>query len=229
MFLRKKPEEAAQQSPSENAEQAPRKGYTPGKGTPTPKRKNAQAAHYHPVISDHKKLTKEEKKEKRKAERAKENEQYARMQEAMRTGDERYMPARYSGEVRRYARDYLDARTELGELMVPLAILMILSIFIQPSFPLLAFRLLIVMYAIFFLMIIDAMWATHCARLYAEHHFGRRAIPRPFTMQNFGRCFTIHRWRQPAPQTTRGNYPEGISFAALREAFVNHWFHRNAS
>ena len=43
----------------------------------------------------------------------------------MRTGDERYLPARDKGPVKRYIRDYVDARFSLGEAFMPLSILLI--------------------------------------------------------------------------------------------------------
>jgi hypothetical protein len=46
----------------------------------------------------------------------------ARMREGMRTGDERFLPARDKGPVRRYIRDYVDARLCVGEFLLPLLI-----------------------------------------------------------------------------------------------------------
>ena len=45
------------------------------------------------------------------------------MRQAMKTGDERYLPARDRGPVRRFIRDYVDSRFSFIELMVPLLVL----------------------------------------------------------------------------------------------------------
>jgi hypothetical protein len=44
------------------------------------------------------------------------------MREAMKTGDERYLPARDRGPVRRFVRDFVDSRFSFIELMVPLLV-----------------------------------------------------------------------------------------------------------
>ena len=40
----------------------------------------------------------------------------------MRTGDERYLPARDKGPVKRFIRDYVDARLSIAEFLLPLLI-----------------------------------------------------------------------------------------------------------
>jgi hypothetical protein len=41
------------------------------------------------------------------------------MREAMKTGDDRYLPARDQGPVRKFIRDYIDSRFWILELMLP--------------------------------------------------------------------------------------------------------------
>jgi hypothetical protein len=45
------------------------------------------------------------------------------MREAMKTGDDRYLPARDRGPVRRFIRDFVDSRFSFIELMIPLLII----------------------------------------------------------------------------------------------------------
>ena len=47
-------------------------------------------------------------------------EQRAKVREAMDTGDERYLPARDKGPVKRYVRDWVDSRRTIGEYMLPI-------------------------------------------------------------------------------------------------------------
>mgnify|MGYP003086913477 FL=1 len=76
---------------------------TVGKGRATPKRKDAQARRLHPIVPVDRKAARREA-------RAKRDEAWERQRRAMITGDERYLPARDKGHIRRYIRDYIDAR-----------------------------------------------------------------------------------------------------------------------
>ena len=44
----------------------------------------------------------------------------------MRTGDERYLPARDKGPVRRFIRDYVDSRFSFIELLIPLMLVVLI-------------------------------------------------------------------------------------------------------
>ena len=48
------------------------------------------------------------------------------MRQAMRTGDDRFLPARDKGPVRRFIRDYVDSRFSLLELMIPLMLVVLI-------------------------------------------------------------------------------------------------------
>lgn len=87
-----------------------------GKGRPTPTRKEAEAAA--------KERAKADRTRKRKAaQRAARGESTSRMREAMKTGEERYLPTRDRGPVRRFIRDFVDSRFSFIELMVPLLVI----------------------------------------------------------------------------------------------------------
>ena len=87
-----------------------------GKGRPTPTRKEAEAA------ARARAKVPRTRKEQMAAQRSARGETSHKMREAMKTGDERYLPARDRGPVRRFLRDYVDARFSFIELMVPLLI-----------------------------------------------------------------------------------------------------------
>ena len=89
---------------------------TGAKGRPTPTRKEAEAA------ARARAKTPRTRKEQLAAQRAARGESSARMRAAMKTGDERYLPARDRGPVRRFIRDFVDNRFSFIELMVPLLI-----------------------------------------------------------------------------------------------------------
>jgi hypothetical protein len=87
-----------------------------GKGRPTPTRKEAEAARMARV------RTPRTRKEQQAAARASRFESSQKLREAMKSGDERYLPARDKGPVRRFARDYVDSRFTLAELILPLLV-----------------------------------------------------------------------------------------------------------
>ena len=113
MFRRTKSEETTSQS-------APAKPG--GKGRPTPSRREAEAA------ARARAKGAADKKAAAKLQRERRYEQSAKMREAMRTGDERYLPARDRGKVRRFIRDRVDSRLCAAEFLLPLLIvIMVLS------------------------------------------------------------------------------------------------------
>jgi hypothetical protein len=87
-----------------------------GKGRPTPSRKEAEAA------ARARAKVPRTRKEQVAAQRAARGDTSRKMREAMKTGDERYLPSRDRGPVRRFIRDFVDARFSFIELMVPLLI-----------------------------------------------------------------------------------------------------------
>jgi hypothetical protein len=83
-----------------------------GKGRPTPTRKEAEAAR---KAAAKKPVTRRDQAAARASSSAK-------MREAMKTGDERYLPARDKGPVKRFVRDYVDSKFTVAELVIPLLI-----------------------------------------------------------------------------------------------------------
>ena len=174
-----------------------------GKGRATPKRRDAEARRLHPVVPTDRKAAKAQA-------RAKQDEAWRRQREAMRTGDERYLPARDKGPVKRYIRDYVDARFSLGEAFMPLSILLIvIMVGVQTRVPRIGLMLIMGLYAVFLLSIIDAAvcWWLVRRRLHAK--FGEDKVRAQGTVfwYVFSRCFNLRRWRQPSPQVARRQYP----------------------
>ena len=173
-----------------------------GKGRPTPKRKTAEAANRRPLVPQDRKAA---AKDARAAQRAERDKQYA----AMQTGDERYMPAKDKGPVRRYIRQYVDARWSLGELFLPVAIVMLLlNMLLTSVSPELAFLGLVVLYLFIIGMVVDViiMWRKLRKRLTAK--FGDAGQQRGLMMYAVTRVFQIRRARLPKPQVKHGDYPE---------------------
>jgi hypothetical protein len=92
-----------------------------GKGRPTPSRKEAEAA------ARARARGVQDKKEAARLLKERRAEGNARTREGMRTGDERYLPARDKGPVRRFVRDWVDSRLCMAELLLPLLIIIFFS------------------------------------------------------------------------------------------------------
>jgi hypothetical protein len=84
-----------------------------GKGRPTPTRKEAEAA------AKARAKVPRTRKEQAAAQRLARSENSTKMRQAMKTGDERFLPARDRGPVKRFIRDYVDSRFSFVELMIP--------------------------------------------------------------------------------------------------------------
>ncbi|MHB1064409.1 MAG: DUF3043 domain-containing protein [Georgenia sp.] len=171
-----------------------------GKGHPTPKRKEAEARNRRPIVVD-------DRKEAKRIARQKRNEAYERQRMAMQTGDERYLPLRDKGPVRRYARNYVDARWSLAEFFMPLALVIIVVLMFVSANVALANTLMIGMYALLLVAIVESAIASQMLRRKLVKKFGAEAIPRWTAFYAFGRNFYWRRLRQPKPQVKRGEFP----------------------
>jgi hypothetical protein len=83
------------------------------KGRPTPSRKEAEAA------AKARAKTPRTRKEIAAAQRTARSAGTTKMRQAMRSGDDRYLPARDQGPVKRFIRDLVDSRFSFVELMIP--------------------------------------------------------------------------------------------------------------
>jgi hypothetical protein len=102
--------------PTPEPELPPTHDKVGGKGRPTPSRKEAEAA------ARARAKVPRTRREQAAAQRAARGDASRKMRAAMKTGDERYLPSRDRGPVRRFIRDFVDSRFSFIELMVPLLI-----------------------------------------------------------------------------------------------------------
>jgi len=98
-----------------------------GKGRPTPSRKEAEAA------------AKARAKASAKGgaaasgDRAARAQSMQRMREAMKNGDERYLPARDKGPMRRFVRDFIDTKISFAEWALPVVVLTLAAGFVSST------------------------------------------------------------------------------------------------
>lgn len=128
------------------------KGYTPPKGRPTPKRREVELergviggrslAPADTYAQDRKKrkefkasMTKEEYKVYKASEREARLKRQRANQAAMDRGEEAYLMDRDKGEVRRFARDWVDSRRFVSNYVMPVAIALLLIMLVGNFFP----------------------------------------------------------------------------------------------
>ena len=168
------------------------------KNRPTPKRRDQEAARKQPLVVTDRKRAKQ-------TDRAKRQESYARQRQAMLTGDETHLPARDKGPVRRYIRDFVDARWSLGEFMLPVMVLVLALSFVRQSWAMLVVFTFV--YGLIFLAVIDSwfMWRRVKKRLVEK--FGADKVVRGTAMYAVMRAFQMRRTRMPRAVVSRGDYP----------------------
>ncbi|MFP7364424.1 DUF3043 domain-containing protein [Corynebacterium callunae] len=128
------------------------KGYTPPKGRPTPKRREvelergivgrqslAPAESYSQQRQKRKELKASMSKEEYKAYKNKERDARLKRQReaqaAMDRGEEAYLMDRDKGEVRRFARDWIDARRFASNFVMPVAIALLVVMLVGNFYP----------------------------------------------------------------------------------------------
>ncbi|MDX6299472.1 MAG: hypothetical protein QOF53_686 [Nocardioidaceae bacterium] len=92
-----------------------------GKGRPTPTRAEARAAARARARGP------QDKKGAAKVARQRRSEGGARARQGLRSGEERFLPTRDKGPVRRFVRDFVDARLSIAELLLPLLLIILIS------------------------------------------------------------------------------------------------------
>ncbi len=166
------------------------------KNRPTPKRRDQEAANKRPVVVTDRKAASRAERDARRA-------SMAETRAALVTGDESKMPPRDKGPIKRYIRDYVDARFSLGEILLPTMLMALLLSFIKEVWALTAVFVLV--YGLIFLTMGDAflMWRKIKGQLQAK--FG--TVPSGSMMYAVMRAYQIRRSRLPRPMNKRGEYP----------------------
>jgi Flp pilus assembly protein TadB len=180
----------------------------PGKGRPTPKRKEAEAARRRPLVPD--------SRGDAKARKAAERERRLQAQKAMLEGDERYLPTRDKGPVRRMTRDLVDARRNFGDYFVWYALGLLVAMFVIAALAptigtenaaMLLFGLNYLTIAVAVAAVVDGWLLARRLRKRLTERFGEDRIPRGTVMYGVLRAFQMRRMRVPRPQVQRGAQP----------------------
>lgn len=189
----------------------------PGKNRPTPRRREAVAARRQPLVPTSRSAAGKGKggkgggrgggKEVREAARL----ERMKARQLMMSGDERYLAARDKGPVRRLARDVVDSRWNLGELLLPVMVLVLVLSFVGGSMqqrnPQIYSAIFAITYGMVLLSAIDAFLMTRRLKRQVAERFGSEAWVRGTSMYAVMRAFQIRRTRVPKPQVQRGQPP----------------------
>lgn len=168
----------------------------PGKGRPTPKRRDAEAARRSGVVVP------KDRKEARVRARQERAEERQRTAAALQSGDERHYPARDRGKARRIARNWVDGRRNVGELFWPLVIAALVFLLL-PVKQLQAVSTILLL-GFYVLVMSDTAWSLMGLRRVLQQHVPDTAERRGVMPYAFGRSLQSRKRRRPAPQVDRG-------------------------
>ncbi|MBX0298961.1 DUF3043 domain-containing protein [Cryobacterium sp. 1639] len=172
-------------------------GAPTGKGQPTPSRRVQEAANKRPLVPDDRKLAAKQARAKSAAAREK-----ARL--GMAAGDDKYLPLRERGPQKRFARDYIDARFNVGEFMIPVMFLVILlTFFPDPSVQTYG---ILALWAFFLVAIVDCVVLGFILTKKVEAKFGADRAEK-IRWYAAMRALQLRVMRLPKPQVKRGEYP----------------------
>ncbi|MBH0054309.1 DUF3043 domain-containing protein [Salinibacterium sp. NG253] len=168
-----------------------------GKGRPTPTRKEREAANLRPLVSN-------DRKEAKRTARAQMQVERERARVGMANGEEKYLPIRDRGPQKRFVRDYVDARFNVGELLVPVMFAVIILTFINdPTIQALG---LLFLWGFFIIAAIDAVLLGLRLRKLINAKFGESRAERVRWYAAM-RSLQLRIMRLPKPQVKRGQFP----------------------
>ncbi|QXE37264.1 DUF3043 domain-containing protein [Streptomyces sp. GMY02] len=168
------------------------------KGRPTPKRSEAQSQRRRAstVPADRKTAMKRQREARRT--------DLARQREALASGDERYLPVRDKGPVRRFVRDYVDSRFCMAEFFLPLAVvILVLSMIRVAQLQTVALLLWLV---VIVLIVVDSAGIWFRLRKELAERFPDTP-KRGAVAYGLMRTLQMRRLRLPKPQVKRGERP----------------------
>ncbi|MFD7877033.1 DUF3043 domain-containing protein [Streptomyces sp. NPDC059766] len=168
------------------------------KGRPTPKRSEAQSQRRSVANTSlsRKDAAKRQREERRQA--------MDRPRPARASGDERYLPVRDKGPVRKYARDFVDSRFNIAEFFLPMAVvILVLSVVRVPSVQSIA--LLLWMVVIVLIVLDSAVSGFRLRKQLTERFPDQRR--KGAVAYGLMRSLQMRRLRLPKPQVKRGGRP----------------------
>jgi len=170
---------------------------TTGKGQATPTRKQQEAANQRPLVPGDRKIAAKQAREKSMEARG-------RARIGMANGEDKYLPIRERGPQKRFVRDYVDARFNVGEFMIPVMFLVILLTFF-PDAAVQTYGIL-ALWAFFLVAVVDCVILGFIItrKVAAKFGAGKAEKVRWYAAM---RALQLRPMRLPKPQVKRGQYP----------------------
>jgi hypothetical protein len=169
------------------------------KNRPTPSRREQEAARKRPLVPTDRKAAAKSGREANRLARLKQRE-------AMMSGDEANLPLRDKGPAKRFIRDYVDARWNVGEFMLPVMVLVLVLTFLGNRFPWALMLVFVLVYGLVLAGVVDAFFMWRRLRVRLATRFGEEP-PRGSAWYAVTRAFQMRRSRLPRPQVDRGATP----------------------
>jgi hypothetical protein len=177
------------------------------KNRPTPTRRQAESQNRKPLVPTDRKAAAQ-------AERARMREERIKARTALTTGDERHLPARDAGPVRRFVRDVVDGRWNVGEFYLVLALVSV-GLTLLPSLlgqtleqsARLQVIATLVLWGTVLVCATDAFVLSRILRRRLVERFGDEVVIKGNVSYGVLRSFQLRRLRLPKPQVRRGQSP----------------------
>ena len=194
----------SRKSSPEPAAHAPLSEPTIGKGHPTPSRKEAEAQRKQTlkVPSDPKAA--------KKAARARAAEERNANRAALMAGDERALPPRDAGPVRKYIRDFVDGRFAAAEMFMPMAILVLVAGFLpwqSWGFPQAQGYVSLMWMAMTLFIVVDTTVLLLRMNAKLKEQWPAKADRKGATFYALMRVLQLRRLRLPPPKVRRNGQP----------------------
>ncbi|HEU0206835.1 MAG TPA: DUF3043 domain-containing protein [Pseudolysinimonas sp.] len=167
------------------------------KGRPTPTRKQQEAARKQPLVPSDRRLAARQSRDLQAAQRD-------RARVGMARGEDKYLPARDKGPQKRFVRDFVDARFSLGEVLMPVLVVVILTYILPPVYSSIA---LIAVWLILLVVVADGIWMGQRIVTRLGEKYGKDKLERGLRWYAFMRAIQLRPLRLPKPQVKRGQYP----------------------
>ncbi|HLR45079.1 MAG TPA: DUF3043 domain-containing protein [Brevibacterium sp.] len=168
------------------------------KNRPTPKRSEQEARNQRPLVGGDRKAA-----DKRAREEMRRRRDESRI--GVMNGDERFLGPRDAGPQRRYIRDYVDARFSIGEMFIPIALVVLIAgMFGGQQWAMIAN---FIVYGLILLIVLDSVVLCILLRGRLKTTFGEGTIQRGTNFYAIMRSVQIRRLRVPKALVKRGQYP----------------------
>jgi len=172
------------------------------KNRPTPSRRDQETARKRPLVPKDRKAAAGQSREANRAARA-------RQRAALLSGDESALPARDKGEIKRFIRNTVDARWNIGEFMLPIMFVVLALTFLPAVLKSSGSWTYLLMYSLVYGLLVGGaidvfmMWRRTKASIVEK--FGVTP-PKGAAMYAVMRAFQMRRARLPRPQVDRAQH-----------------------